>query len=104
MPAVMTFAQRKQAGQQLLQSKQYAAAATEFRGALASMAELVDRLPKHESSPLVEQVSAGALAGRPCMACGTRRVVCSGLAAGGACAGAAAGRRPYGVAFRRLHH
>lgn len=56
MPAVMEFAQRKQAGSLLLQQKQYAQAAAEYRGALASMATLLDRMPDDESSPLKEQL------------------------------------------------
>lgn len=56
MPAVMSFAQRKQAGALLLQEKKYAAAAAEYRGALAAMTELLDKLPANESSPLVEQL------------------------------------------------
>lgn len=56
MPAVMEFAQRKQKGSLLLQQKQYAQAAAEYRGAIASMATLLDRRPDDESSPLKEQL------------------------------------------------
>lgn len=56
MPAVMEFAQRKQKGTLLLQQKQYAQAAAEYRGALASMSTLLDRMDDAESSPLKEQL------------------------------------------------
>eukprot|EP00320_Phaeocystis_rex_P009518 CAMPEP_0119096916 /NCGR_PEP_ID=MMETSP1178-20130426/174426_1 /TAXON_ID=33656 /ORGANISM="unid sp, Strain CCMP2000" /LENGTH=229 /DNA_ID=CAMNT_0007080831 /DNA_START=15 /DNA_END=704 /DNA_ORIENTATION=+ len=57
MPAVVSFAQRKQAGAQLLQNKQYAAAAAEYRGALSAMSALLDKLPANESSPLLDQLT-----------------------------------------------
>ena len=57
LPAVMSFAQRKQAGAQLLQDKQYAAAAAEYRGALSAMSSLLSKLPANESSPLLEQLT-----------------------------------------------
>ena len=55
-PAVMTFAQRKLAGTRLLHSKQFAAAAAEYRGALDSMNDLVDKLPENEASPLIDKL------------------------------------------------
>ena len=57
LPAVISFAQRKQAGAQLLQDKQYAAAAAEYRGALSAMSSLLSKLPANESSPLLEQLT-----------------------------------------------
>ena len=57
LPAVVSFAQRKQAGAQLLQDKQYAAAAAEYRGALSAMSSLLSKLPANESSPLLEQLT-----------------------------------------------
>ena len=56
MPAVMSFAQSKQAGQLLLQKQDYAAAATEYRGALKAMSDLMEKLPAAEGGPMIAQL------------------------------------------------
>lgn len=52
MPAVLKFAQRKQAGQKLINERNYAAAATEYRQAIKSMSELMEKLPSSEGEPM----------------------------------------------------
>eukprot|EP00966_Prymnesium_polylepis_P111041 2568619-Prymnesium_polylepis.1 len=56
LPAVMSFAQSKQKGQALIAQRDYAAAAVEYRAALQSMSELMEKLPAAEGSPLMAQI------------------------------------------------
>ena len=48
--------QGKQAGAALLQQKKYPEAAAEYRSALASMSELLQKLPDDEASPIAQQI------------------------------------------------
>ena len=56
LPAVMSFAKSKHAGQMLLQQQDYAAAAAEYRGALKAMSELMEKLPAEEGGPMLAQL------------------------------------------------
>jgi hypothetical protein len=56
LPAVMAFAQRKQAGSVHLQQQRFAEAAAEYRGALKAMAELLEKLPAADANPLRDQL------------------------------------------------
>jgi hypothetical protein len=56
LPAVIAFAQRKQAGSVHLQQQRFAEAAVEYRGALKAMAELLEKLPAADANPLRDQL------------------------------------------------
>ncbi|KAL1524113.1 hypothetical protein AB1Y20_019022 [Prymnesium parvum] len=56
LPAVLAFAKRKQAGQQLIQERNYSGAAVEYREALKSMQELMEKLPPSDGGPIRAQL------------------------------------------------